>query len=177
MAFQNRKSRDRLVFYFGNVGFLACCMRGARPAPLFQDLGWALPRSSVFVFGFGKPACERLSLGRCSSFGRWRAHTPGHVSVPRWKLARWQLVWRPLRTVEPPKGSSAADVLLCRSYKELQLGGRCSLLAWWSGNKKKKKKTPLNKVTQLALKLQFPRVLRQSDDLYIYRYFFLIFSI
>lgn len=53
-----------------DLSFIACCMCGTRPAPLFQDLGRALPRSSVFVFGFGKPACERLSLGRCSSFGR-----------------------------------------------------------------------------------------------------------
>lgn len=177
MAFQNRKSRDRLVFYFGNVGFLACCMRDARPAPLFQDLGWALPRSSVFVFGFGKPACERLSLGRCSSFGRWRAHTPGHISVPRWKLARWQLVWRPLRTVEPPKGSSAADVLLCRSYKELQLGGRCSLLAWWSGNKKKKKNT-FKQSNTTGTKTAIPQSAKAKWwFIYIYRYFFLIFSI
>lgn len=36
--FKTGKVETDLSFIL-EIGFLACCMRGARPAPLFQDLG------------------------------------------------------------------------------------------------------------------------------------------
>lgn len=114
LSFQGAESRGKLVFWFGGgvrVHFLAWHLHSARIAPSFQDLGWALVCAAVFVFGFGKACLRAPFFGKCSSFGRWWAHTPGRVCMPRWRLAWWQLVWRPLRTVEPAERKSTCDVL------------------------------------------------------------------